>query len=143
MLAVASLAGTPAAAHHSIQAVVDTSKRLQADMVLTKVDWINPHAWFHFSMTKPDGTVVQDVPIEWLSLGAMRQSGISGPEAFKIGQTYKVTYNPNRDGSAGGEIVTLVDQTGRVFSRGGQGPGPVPPAPPPPPARPPLTNISY
>ena len=118
-----ALLGSPADAHHSVQAVVDVSQRLQAEMVLTKVDWVNPHAWFHFSLTKSDGSVINDVAIEWLSLGAMRQAGIQGPQEFTIGNTYRVTYNPNRDGSAGGEIVSLLDNaTGRLFSRGG-GPG--------------------
>jgi hypothetical protein len=38
------LIGAPASAHHSVQAVVDMSQRLQAEMVLTRVDWVNPHA---------------------------------------------------------------------------------------------------
>ena len=134
-----ALLGSPADAHHSVQAVVDVSQRLQAEMVLTKVDWVNPHAWFHFSLTKSDGSVINDVSIEWLSLGAMRQAGIQGPQEFTIGNTYRVTYNPNRDGSAGGEIVSLLDNaTGRLFSRGG-GPGAQPPAPE---VRPPPTRIS-
>jgi hypothetical protein len=67
--------------------------------------------------------VVVEVPIEWLGLSAMRRFGIYRPDAFTIGQTYDVKYNPNRDGSFGGEIVMLVDdQTGHVFSPDG---GPV------------------
>jgi hypothetical protein len=138
-VALVTATGAPASAHHSVQAVVDTSIRLQAAMVLTKVDWINPHAWFHFTMTKADGTVIKDVPIEWLSLGAMRQAGIEGPDEFKIGETYQVTYSPNRDGTAGGEVVSLVDQSGRVFSRGARPPAPPQLAPP----RPSLTNTGF
>ena len=58
------LTGVPADAHHSIQATVDTSKTVQGVMVLTKVDWVNPHAWFHFSLKKSDGAVVNDVAVE-------------------------------------------------------------------------------
>jgi hypothetical protein len=137
IVAVAVLAATPAGAHHSILAIVDKSTSLQADMVLTKLDWINPHVWFHFRLTEPDGVVVPDVPIEWLGLAAMRRAGIYRPDAFTVGESYEVTYNPNRDGSFGGEIVMLVDdQTGHVFSAddGVSGPGaaaaqlPAPPA---------------
>src|SRR5262245_22031440 len=109
IVSLASLASTPAGAHHSVQAVVVTFTTQQARMVLTKVDWIKPHASFHFSLTKSDGTVIRDVPIEWLSLSAMRQAGVQGPQDFTVGQTYQVTYNPNRDGTVGGEIVSLVD----------------------------------
>ncbi len=116
IVAAAALAGTPASAHHSILAIVDTSTWLKADMVLTKVDWINPHVWFHFKMTGPNGVIVMEVPIEWLGLAAVRRAGVYRADAFTVGQTYTVTYNPNRDGSVGGEIVMLVDQTGHVFS---------------------------
>ena len=147
------LVAAPAFAHHSIQATVDTSRVLQSEMVLTKVDWVNPHAWFHFSMAKSDGSTVKDVMVEWMGLSGLRQLGYSA-NTFVVGRTFKVAYNPNRDGSAGGHLVTLVDETdGQVFGRNGA--GPPPPAPPPPPRsapaprpqlRPisvPITNANY
>src|SRR3954471_17879409 len=128
-----TLAGAPAYAHHSIQAVVDTSKTLQGEMVLTKVDWVNPHAWFHFSMIKSDGSVAKDVMVEWMGLSGLHQLGYSA-ETFVVGRTFRVAYNPNRDGSLGGHLVALVDETsGHVFGRADSvgEPPPPPPAPPP------------
>ena len=98
----------PAAAHHAIGATVDTGKQIVASMVLTKVDWINPHAWFHFSLTKADGTVVKDVAVEWMGIAGLRQRGYMGPEAFPVGRTYTVSYYPNRDGSVGGHLISIV-----------------------------------
>jgi hypothetical protein len=110
--AVAGLIGSvPALAHHAIGSVVDTSRTLQGAMVLTKVDWINPHAWFHFSMTKPDGSVVKDVAVEWMGLSGLRQAGFASADAFPVGRSYTVVYYPNRDGSVGGHLVSMVDQT--------------------------------
>jgi hypothetical protein len=86
-------------------------------MTLTKVDWINPHAWFHFTMKQPNGTVLRDVMVEWLSLAGLKQSGFSGASDFPVGTTYKVTYNPNRDGSPGGHLVKMVDSEGNVYER--------------------------
>jgi len=115
---VASLAlGAPADAHHAIGATVDTNTEVVRDMVLTKIDWINPHAWFHFSMKQANGTTVKDVMIEWLSLAGMKQSGYGGPSDFSVGATYKVTFNPNRDGSPGGHLVRMVDREGNVYQR--------------------------
>jgi Family of unknown function (DUF6152) len=141
-IACLTLAGAPAYAHHSIQAVVDTSKTVQGEMVLTKVDWVNPHAWFHFNMTKSDGSVAKDVMVEWMGLSGLHQLGYSA-ETFIVGRTFRVAYNPNRDGSLGGHLVTLVDETsGHVFGRANV----VEPPPPPPPPRPqlrPVTNAKY
>ena len=140
----ACLAGPPALAHHSIQAAVDTSRTLQSEMILAKIDWINPHAWFHFTMTKADGTIVKDVPVEWMGINGLRQQGYSGPDAFPSGHAYQVTYFPNRDGTPGGNLVSMTDTTtGQVYGRGGQGGPPRPGQQPPPPPRPPVTNIAY
>jgi hypothetical protein len=107
---------TLAAAHHSIFELVDTQTVVDAELPLAKVDWVNPHAWFHFTATKGPGQGTADVMIEWLSLPAFRQAGYRNPGAFPIGHTYKVSYNPNRDGSLGGFMVRMVDtQTGQVY----------------------------
>ena len=104
----------PAYAHHSIQAVVDTSREVSNDLVLTRIDWVNPHAWFHFSTKAGKG----DIMVEWLGLAGMRQAGYRSPDFFTVGRTYKVTYNPNRDGTPGGQIVSLVDETtGQLLDR--------------------------
>jgi hypothetical protein len=113
----AFVVGAPAAAHHAIGATVDTTRQVVQDMTLTKVDWINPHAWFHFTLKQPNGTVLRDVMIEWLSLAGMRQSGYESSSVFDVGGVYKVTYNPNRDGSPGGHLVKMVDGEGQVFQR--------------------------
>jgi len=117
-LGMAALAvGAPAHAHHAIGATVDTNREVVHDMVLTKIDWINPHAWFHFSMKQANGAVLKDVMIEWLGLSGLKQSGYSSAADFGLGTTYKVTYNPNRDGSPGGHLVRMIDPEGTVYQR--------------------------
>ena len=46
-------AGRPVQAHHAVGELVDTRKRVVQHMLLTKIDWINPHTWFHFDPTRP------------------------------------------------------------------------------------------
>ena len=111
------MVGAPVAAHHAIGATVDTTTEVIHDMVLTRIDWINPHAWFHFNVRQANGALLKDVMIEWLSLAGLKQSGYSRPSDFSVGATYKVTYNPNRDGSPGGHLVRMVDQEGNVYQR--------------------------
>jgi hypothetical protein len=109
------LTGVPAFAHHAVQASVDINTNVEAKGVLTKVDWINPHTWMHFDITMPDGSVKKNVLVESLGIGALRQVGIDSKEALKVGDSYVITYYPNRDGSAGGFMSRMVLPSGLVF----------------------------
>ena len=52
------LAGTaPVAAHHAFNSEFDANKPVKVRGTVTRVEWINPHAWIHMEVKKPDGTV--------------------------------------------------------------------------------------
>ena len=126
-LGIAALAfGTPADAHHAIGATVDTNREIVRDMVLTKIDWINPHTWMHFDITMPDGTVQKNVLVESLGIAALRQVGIDSKSAMKVGDVYTITYYPNRDGTAGGFMSKMVLPDGRTFDTKNTDPTAVP-----------------
>src|SRR3981081_4826246 len=44
-------------AHHAVQAQFDVTKNLILSGTLKKVDWTNPHAWFHFDVKGQDGAL--------------------------------------------------------------------------------------
>lgn len=114
-------ASLPAEAHHSWFAVTDTSHPVQTRMTLTKIDWINPHTWLHFSLTKADGSAVQ-LALENEGIGGLRRAGFNSADDFPLGQAYDVIYYPNRDGSAGGFIAKITNSvTGRFYEE--QAPG--------------------
>ena len=44
-------------AHHAFTAEFDANQPVTLKGTITKVEWINPHAWFHVDVKKPDGMV--------------------------------------------------------------------------------------
>ena len=51
------LAAVPAVAHHSFAAEFDAAQPVTLNGTVTMMEWINPHAWIHLDVKKPDGTV--------------------------------------------------------------------------------------
>jgi uncharacterized protein DUF6152 len=51
------LGGGVAIAHHSFAAEFDAAQPVTLSGTVTKMEWINPHAWIHLEVKKPDGTV--------------------------------------------------------------------------------------
>jgi len=47
----------PLLAHHAFSAEFDARKPLKLEGTVTRIEWINPHTWFHIDVKKPDGTV--------------------------------------------------------------------------------------
>ena len=50
-------AAVPVVAHHSFAAEFDAAQPVTLKGTVTKMEWINPHAWIHVEVKKPDGTV--------------------------------------------------------------------------------------
>ena len=54
---IASLTSIPALAHHAFAAEFDATKPIRVEGTITKVEWTNPHCWFHVDVTGADGQV--------------------------------------------------------------------------------------
>jgi len=48
----------PVWAHHAFSAEFDGTKQIKLQGKVTKMEWINPHAWLHIDVKGPDGKVV-------------------------------------------------------------------------------------
>jgi hypothetical protein len=107
--AVIALCSARVVAHHSFAAEFDGSKPVTLKGTVTKMEWINPHAWLHVDVKGPDGKVVSwaiegGAPNSLLRRGWNRNSVQAGTavvvEGFRA-----------RDGSyrANGRTVTLAD----------------------------------
>ena len=51
-------ATVPVLAHHAFSAEFDQSKPIKVSGEITKLEWVNPHAWLFIDAKGPDGKVV-------------------------------------------------------------------------------------
>ena len=51
------VAGGSALAHHAFSAEFDATKPVALRGTITRMEWINPHAWLHIDVTRDDGAV--------------------------------------------------------------------------------------
>lgn len=64
VLACALLTPNSASAHHAFSAEFDADAPISVRGHITKVEWINPHAWIHLAVEQADGST-----IEWMIEG--------------------------------------------------------------------------
>ena len=115
------LALVPLRAHHAFSAEFDADKPLKLQGTLTKAEWMNPHAWLHIEVKKPDGTS-EVWMIEGGTPNTLMRRGISR-DTLKIGEAIVVTGYQAKDGSlrANGRDITYPD--GRKLFLGSTGTG--------------------
>jgi uncharacterized protein DUF6152 len=106
----------PASAHHAFAAEYDAKKPVKFKGTVTKMEWINPHAWIHIDVKKPDGTV-EEWMIEFGTPNTLLRRGFTR-DSLKPGTEILVDGYQSKDGSlrANGRNVTLPD--GRTLFAG-------------------------
>jgi hypothetical protein len=115
------LGAVPLLAHHSFAAEYDAQKPVKMTGTVTQMEWINPHAWIHMDVKKPDGKVENwmveaGAPNALLRRGFNKQSLLPGTEITVEG--YQAKDGANR---ANGRDITYQD--GRKLFVGSSGTG--------------------
>ena len=107
--AVLCVASTPIWAHHAFAAEFDAKKPVKLTGKVTKVEWINPHAWIHIDV-KDDSGKVTNWMIECGAPNVLFRRGIT-KNSVSAGMEVVVDGYRAKDGSnrANGKDVTLTD----------------------------------
>jgi hypothetical protein len=115
------LGGAQVFAHHSFPAEFDINRPIQLTGTVTKVEWINPHAWIHVDVKKQDGTV-ENWAIETGTPNTLLRRGLRKQD-LPVGTQIKVAGFQGRDGTAKANGVNVTLPDGRALFIGSVGNG--------------------
>ena len=112
------LATSSSQAHHSFAAVFDRDAPIEITGTVSRVEWVNPHAWIYIDVEATSGDV-EAWAFEMGSANHLRRRGWNR-NALTVGDVVTVVGSRARDGTMTGAVrtVTLASTGESLF--GGQ-----------------------
>ena len=115
------LAVRPVFAHHAFAAEFDAKRPVKLRGTVTKMEWINPHAWIHIDVKNPDGTVAH-WEIEGGAPNSLFRHGLTR-DSLPVGSGIKVFGYQAKTGETKGVGAFLTRADGTKIFMGGSAPG--------------------
>jgi hypothetical protein len=118
---LAALTATPVVAHHAFNSEFDAKRPVKFKGTVTKMVWVNPHAWIYVEVKKADGSV-DEWMVEAGTPNTLLRRGLTR-QALPIGTEITVDGYQSKDGSlrANGRDLTLPN--GQTLFIGSSGTG--------------------
>ncbi len=111
---VAVLLAAPALAHHSF-AMFDADKTIEMSGAVTDFQWTNPHSWIQIMVTDAKGQNAE-WSFEMGSPSVLARQGWK-PKTVVAGNKVTVRVHPMKDGSTGGQFLSIVLPDGRKLGQ--------------------------
>lgn len=117
-VAASLVASESVLAHHSFAAEFDAKQPVKLEGTLTKIEWVNPHAWLYIDVKDETGKVANwgielGAPNGLLRLGWTRNS-------VKVGDVITVEGSRARDGSTVANARSITMNGKRMFAGSSQ-----------------------
>jgi hypothetical protein len=114
------LAPLGAMSHHSFSAEFDVGRPVDLTGTVTKIEWVNPHAWVY--LEAENSGQVQSWAVEMLGINALIRSGMR-PDNVKVGDRLTITGFGARNGTnrANASSVTRTENGEVLWASAGQG----------------------
>jgi hypothetical protein len=121
LLLLAALTATPVVAHHAFNAEFDAKRPVKFKGTVTKMVWVNPHAWIYVDVKKADGSV-EEWMVEAGTPNTLLRRGLT-KQSLPVGTEITVDGYQSKDGSlrANGRDLTLPN--GQTLFIGSSGTG--------------------
>jgi len=118
---LAALTAKPVVAHHAFNSEFDAKRPVKFKGTVTKMVWVNPHAWIYIDVKKADGSV-EEWMVEAGTPNTLLRRGFT-KQALQPGTEITVDGYQSKDGSlrANGRDVTLPN--GQTLFIGSSGTG--------------------
>jgi len=113
-LVIATLIAAPQASAHHSYAIFDRTKKMTVEGTVKQFMWTNPHSWISMMVVDPAGKT-QQWNVEMNSLTILVARGWN-PKTVVPGDKIRMTLHPMKDGSPGGDFVSL-DAGGHSVTR--------------------------
>jgi hypothetical protein len=103
------VAGTTLSAHHAFSSEFDANRHVVFTGTVSKMMWVNPHAWIYVDVKKADGTT-EEWMVEAGTPNTLLRRGFT-KASLQAGTVIKVDGYQSKDGSlrANGRDLTLPD----------------------------------